>query len=341
MTGVPAFFACREWASQNLFVLFMVISVLLGFFVPGPGAFEGAVSLTNVARIGVAVIFFLHGANLAPSVFVSGVRQWRVHLLVQGTTYLAFPIVVAILALTLGQVISPDLLLGFFFLAALPSTISSAVALTAVAGGNVPIAVLNASLSALIGLVLTPALVAFVSAKGSGSFDLWTAMVDIAFTVLLPFVVGQAARPIIGAFVKRHKSLLGRVDRSVILLIIYTSFAASTEAEVWANFSAQEVISTFAVVAILLAGALAFVSGAASLLRLSPKDKAAGIFCGATKSLATGAPMAQILFADHPAVGIIMLPLLIYHPLQLMVCAFLAQRYAYQVGQCVPTPTTA
>ena len=340
MTGAPALLAFREWASRNLFVLFMVAGVLLGFVLPGPGAFEGTVSLKGLARVGVMVIFFLHGANLAPSVFVSGVRRWRVHLLVQGTTYLAFPIATAILAFTLGWMIGPDLLLGFFFLAALPSTVSSAVALTAIAGGNVPVAVFNASLSGLIGLVLTPALVGLVGAAGSESFDFWAAVSDIARTVLLPFAVGQAARPVMGAFLKRHKSLLDRVDQGVILLIIYTSFAASTEAEVWANFSAQEVIGTFAVAAILLAGALVFVNGAAALLRLSASDKAAGVFCGATKSLATGAPMAQILFTDHPAVGIIMLPLLIYHPLQLAVCAFLAQRYAgrapYRASTAMP-----
>ena len=323
--------ALRGWASRNLFVLFMAMTVLLGFVAPGPGAAEGMFSLKSLAQIGVAVIFFLHGANLAPSVFLSGVRRWRVHLLVQGTTYIVFPIAAIILALVLGGVMGPDLLLGFFFLAALPSTVSSAVALTAVAGGNVPVAVFNASLSGLIGLLLTPALIAPVSATGSGTFDFWAAVIDIAFTVLLPFAVGQAARPLIGGFLTRRKSLLGRVDRGVILLIIYTSFAASTAAGIWSNFSAQEVISTFVLSAIMLAGALAFVNGAAALWRLPPPDKAAGVFCGATKSLATGAPMAQILFADHPAVGGIMLPLLVYHPLQLMVCAALAQCYADRV----------
>lgn len=323
---MTAFAALMRWASKNQFILLMAAALLLGFVLPGPGAADGAFSLKSVARIGVALIFFLHGANLAPSVFLSGALQWRVHLLVQGTTYLAFPLAGMLLALTLGRVLGPDLLLGFIFLAALPSTISSAVALTALAGGNVPVAVFNASISGLIGLVLTPAIVALMSTAGSGSVDFVDAVIKIALTVLLPFAAGQAARPIIGGFLNRRKGLLSRIDRGVILLIIYSAFAASTAAGVWSSFSGPEVVGTFVLVAILLVGALAFVVVAAKALRLSPEDRAAGVFCGATKSLATGAPMAQILFADHPAIGVILLPLLIYHPLQIVVCAVLAQR---------------
>jgi len=326
MKSIAALPLLRRWAATNVFVLLMAGAVLLGLIAPGPGAADGTISLTTLTHAGVALIFCLHGANLAPSVLLSGIRQWRVHLLVQGTTYIAFPVGVGLVALAPGRLMGPELLLGFIFLAALPSTISSAVALTGLAGGHVPVAVFNASISGLIGLVLTPGIIALVSAAGSGTVAFGPAVLSIALTVLLPFALGQIARPIIGGFLKQHKAVLSRVDRGVILLIIYTSFAASTAAGIWSTFSAMEMAGTFVIVSFLLAGALAFVTAAAAAFRFSQQDTSAAVFCGATKSLATGAPMAQILFADRPTIGIILLPLLLYHPLQLTVCAVVAQR---------------
>ena len=313
---------------KDRFVQLLVVTTVLGLLWPGPAAREGAFSLSSLTRVGVMLIFFLHGANLAPAVFLSGARRWKVHALIQATTYLAFPLMGAALWFALRSVLSPDLLLGIVYLAALPSTIASAVALTGVARGNVPVAVFNASLSGLLGLVLTPTIVALFAASGSHTLDVGQAVIDIALTILAPFAIGQLARPLVGGVLTKHKVLMTGVDRAVILLIVYASFASSTADGVWSQFGVEQYLSTAGLVVAMLIAALAFTFGLSQASRMSSEDTIAAVFCGSTKSLASGAPMAQILFASYPGAGLIMLPLLMYHSLQLLVGAVIAERFA-------------
>ena len=226
---------------------------------------------------------------------------------------------------------SDSLRLGFFFLAALPSTISSSVAMTAIAKGNVPVAVFNATLSGLLGLVLTPAMVSLVTATGVMQFSLLDAMGNIALMLLAPFAIGQLVRPLIEQTVIKHKSILSMLDRSVILLIVFTSFATSTAGGIWTRFSAGEILATVGLVLVLLAIAFSMTIWLSRWIRLPLQDEAAVVFCGSTKSLANGAPIAQILFAGSPLLGVILLPLMLYHQLQLVGCAILAQRYSKQI----------
>ena len=310
------------------FVLMMLGSVALAFLFPHLGKGDGPLHLGLVTKIGIAVVFFLHGANLAPQNLVAGIKKWRVHLLIQGTTFVFFPLVGLVLYFALEGVLDPSLRLGFFFLAALPSTISSSVAMTALAKGDIPVAVFNATLSGLLGLVITPALIAIVTAAGSAQFSLLDAMVDIAMTLLAPFALGQLLRPLIKGQLTRHKKALSMLDRGVILLIVFTSFATSTANGIWSRFTAIEFAATFALVILILALAFAFTAFTSRRIALDRGDEVAAVFCGSTKSLANGAPIAQILFAGSPVLGALLLPLMLYHQLQLMGCAALAQRYA-------------
>lgn len=327
--------AVRKLA-QDRFILAMIAALLIGLLVPGPGAHEGMISLKTVAKFGVMAIFFLHGANLAPDVFLNGVKRWRVHIVVHTTTFLVFPALGLVVIMVFGGVLAPELRLGLMFLCALPSTIASAIALTSVGRGNIPVAVFNASLSGLIGLVATPMIMAaFTSANaqiGGDGFALGPAVRDIALTVLAPFVLGQVCRPLVGTFLATHKTWIARVDRGAIVLIIYIAFASSTAAGVWAQFSFGDYAITFAVTGAMLGVVLAGVYGVARGLGLAHDDVVAAVFCGSTKSLANGAPIAQILFAGQAGLGAVMLPLLIYHPLQLVVCAVLAERFARADG---------
>lgn len=310
------------------FVILMLAAVSLAFMFPQLGRSDGVLRLGQVTQLGIAMIFLLHGANLAPENLVAGIRNWKLHLLIQGTTFLVFPIAGLGLYIGLHGLLPDSLRLGFFFLAALPSTISSAVAMTALAQGNVPVAVFNATLSGLLGLILTPAMVSVVTASGMAQFSLIEAMADIAMTLLLPFALGQLVRPLIKGFLTRHKRFVSVFDRSIILLIVFSSFATSTANGIWSRFSGMEFGLTLAVVLCLLCMAFGFTMFAARRMGLDQADEAAIVFCGSTKSLANGAPIAQILFAGSPVLGVMLLPLLLYHQLQLMGCAILAQRYA-------------
>ena len=314
------------------FVMMMIGAVLLALIIPEWGASDGPLRLGEITRYGIAVVFFLHGANLEPAKLAAGVRNWPVHLLIQSTTFVLFPLLGVLLYFATAGLLPDALRLGFFFLAALPSTISSSIALTGMGHGNIPVAVFNATLSSLLGMVLTPAMISVVTAAEMGEFSLIDAMIDIAITLLAPFAAGQIARPLLKTALAKHKSIVSKLDRGVILLIVFTSFATSTKSGIWSQFSLIQYIVTIALVLFLLLAAIGLtVFAARNLMKLSHEDEAASVFCGATKSLANGAPIAQILFAGSPQLGPIMLPLMLYHQIQLMVCAVIAQRYAKHV----------
>ncbi|MEO0452104.1 MAG: bile acid:sodium symporter family protein [Pseudomonadota bacterium] len=310
------------------FVTLMVASAILGLLLPGLGASDGPLRLGLVTKFGIAFVFFLHGANLAPENLVAGVKNWKVHALIQATTFVMFPILGLAVYFGLAPVLPESSRLGFFFLAALPSTISSSVAMTVLGKGNVPAAVFNATLSGLLGLVLTPIMISVVTATGSVQFSLLDAIINIALTLLAPFVVGQVARPAIKSILTKNKPIISWIDRSVILLIVFTSFATSTAGGIWSRFTGLEITATLSLVLILLGLALGFTVFTSRRLNLSREDEVAAVFCGSTKSLANGAPIAQILFAGSPVLGVILLPLMLYHQLQLVACALMAQRYA-------------
>ncbi|WP_411820440.1 bile acid:sodium symporter family protein [Hyphococcus formosus] len=312
----------------DTFILLMIAMVILAVIFPFPAADDSPINLTRIIAIGISLVFFLHGANLEREKLVSSVKKWRVHTLIQGMTFVLFPIIGLIIFFATGELLPDILRLGFFFLAALPSTISSSVALTGVARGNVPVAVFNATLSGLIGMIITPALMGIVSTTTMGGLSIGDAIVDIALTLLAPFVLGQLMRPIIAPILAKHKWILSRFDRGVILMIVYASFASSVLGGVWTQFSIMQFFVTAIIVMILLFAAIAVSIFASRRLNLSTEDEVATVFCGSTKSLANGAPIAQILFAGSPSLGLILLPLMLYHQLQLIVCAMLAQRYA-------------
>ena len=312
----------------DTFVLLMLGAVALALLWPAGGVPGGPLRLEVVTPLGIALVFFLHGANLAPRALYAGFSNWRVHLLVQGATFVMFPVLGFALFAATRTLLPQALGLGFFFLAALPSTISSSVAMTALGRGNVPAAVFNASLSGLIGMIVTPLLLGLLGSRATGHIDVGHAIGDIALTLLLPFALGQVSRPLTAGFIARHKAWLGRLDRGVILLIVYGSFASSTASGTWSQFEIADFVVTAVLVLALLAVALTLTRLIARSLGLSRADEVTAVFCGSKKSLANGAPMAQILFAGSASMGLLMLPLMLYHQAQLMVCAVLARRYA-------------
>ncbi len=312
----------------------MAGAVALAWLYPDAGASGGWMHPEVLNKLGIAVIFFLHGASLPLAALRAGTLQWRVHLVIQLCTFLLFPLVGLVIWAATSPWLSADLRLGYFYLCVLPSTVSSSVALTAAARGNVPVAVFNATLSSLLGIFLTPLWLGLVLKAGSHALPLADVVWDLVKWLLAPFVLGQVARPLIGALVGKHKARIGKVDRATILVLVYTSFADSFQNGVWSSHGWGTVALTVAGAGAIFFAVLATVRAICRGLHFPMEDSIAAMFCGSKKTLASGVPMAQIIFAGHPGVGLILLPIMIYHPLQLILCGWLAGRWsARPVGE--------
>ncbi|MEN7526885.1 MULTISPECIES: bile acid:sodium symporter family protein [unclassified Cupriavidus] len=310
------------------FVLIMLCAIGVALLAPEIGAGDGPLQLGTVTSLGVALVFFLHGAALSRDKLVSGAKHWRLHVFVQSFTYIVFPIVGVLLMLSLRNQLPPELLLGVFYLCALPSTVSSSVAMTSMARGNVPGAIFNATISGLIGMALTPLLMGLVISASGASMPLGRALMGVALQLLLPFALGQAARPLIGKWLATKKQITTKIDRGVIVLIVYSSFCDATAAGLWHQYSWQTIGAVMGIAAVMLFVILGTTTFVARRLGFSIEDEITAVFCGSKKSLANGIPMAKILFAGHPALGLLVLPLMVYHQLQLIVCSVIASRYA-------------
>lgn len=312
----------------DAFLLAMAGAVVLAFLAPEIGARSGPLHLDQVTAWGISLIFFFHGAGMSRQALHSGVRNWRLHVVVQSTTFILFPLLGFALYFATAPLFAADLRLGIFFLCAISSTISSSVALTSMARGNVSAAIFNATLSGLIGMVATPLLVGVVAASSNVQIDLLDSMLDIFKTLLLPFALGQLLRPLLMTAIARHKIWVTRLDRTIIVLIIYLSFCDSVIGGIWQQQSALQLLALFALVLALLMAALGFMHWLGRRFGFTTADTIATLFCGSQKSLANGVPIAQILFAGHPGLGLIILPVILYHQTQLVICTLLAQRYA-------------
>ncbi|MPS67375.1 bile acid:sodium symporter family protein [Novosphingobium aerophilum] len=304
------------------YLLLLVSTVGLASVLPARGVWADVAG--GVADAGIALLFFLHGAKLSREAILDGARAWKLHLTVACLTFVLFPLIGLGVSAIPG--LEPSLATGVLFLTLLPSTVQSSIAFTAIAGGNVAAAVCSASFSNLAGIFLTPVLTALlITGKAQGfSTD---PIVTISLQLLLPFVAGHLLRPWIGGFVQRHKKLLGYTDRGSILLVVYTAFGAAVLEGLWQKVT----LSELALIAALSLGILALVMVLGNvlgrLLGFNHEDRIVILFCGSKKSLATGVPLAGVLF-PAAQVGAIILPLMFFHQIQLMVCAVLARRLA-------------
>ncbi|HRE83396.1 MAG TPA: bile acid:sodium symporter family protein, partial [Opitutaceae bacterium] len=281
-----------------------------------------------LTKAGVALIFFLHGLTLSFASLKAGTLQWKLHLVVQATTFLLFPLIGLLVWWLTADHLTPELKLGIFYLCALPSTVSSSVALTAAARGNVPAAVFNATLSSLIGVFLTPLWIGLVLKTGGEPMPLGKVILDLVLWLLVPLAAGQLMRPLLGAFATKHKKRINVVDRITILLLVYTSFCDSVKQGVWSNQGILMILGTVVGSGLLFFLVMTIVNALCNALNFPAEDRIAAVFCGSKKTLASGVPMAQLIFGAHPGIGLILLPIMIYHPLQLIICAGLASRWA-------------
>ncbi|PWB29198.1 bile acid:sodium symporter [Pseudomonas sp. SDI] len=307
------------------FTLALLAVIVIATLLPCEGI--GALLFEWLTHLAIALLFFMHGAKLSREALLAGAGHWRLHLLVFGCTFVMFPLLGLLLKPLLLPLVGDELYLGVLYLCALPATVQSAIAFTSLARGNVPAAICSAAASSLLGIVLTPLLVMLLmGVEGNGASNL-EAVYKIVLQLLVPFVAGQLARRWIGAWVARNARWLKSVDQGSILLVVYTAFSDAVISGLWHAVPPLRLVTLGLVCCLLLALVLACTHGLGRWLGFNLEDRITLLFGGSKKSMATGVPMAQVLFAGG-ALGAMILPLMIFHQLQLMVCAVLAQRYA-------------
>ena len=305
-------------------IVLIILAVIIAIIAPARGNFADIFGqLTNVA---IALLFFLYGARLSTQEALNGLKHWRLHLTILAFTFVVYPLIgIALRPLT--AVISHDMYLGILFLTLVPSTVQSSVAFTSIAKGNVAGAIVSASASNLVGVIITPLLVMFLMGTGGGVHIDTSVFGEIALLLLAPFVLGQLTRRWVGKVAQSKATKV--VDRGSIAMVVYSAFSKGVVDGIWSSISLWDLVFLVAFAAIFVAFMLWLTKKASQKMGFNRADTIAIEFCGSKKSLATGLPMASVIFASGGAsLGLLILPLMIYHQVQLMMCSWLAARYA-------------
>lgn len=304
------------------FLTVLIATVALASVLPARGV--AGTYLTYISSGAIVALFFMHGARLPREHLATALAHWRMHVAILSITFLVYPLLILGLHKAWPQLLTTSAWTGMFFLAALPSTVQSSIALTSLARGNVAGAVTSAAASNLLGIVIAPLIVAQLIQSSAATFSL-AGVWRITLQLLLPFAIGHALRPWLGAWAARHSRALSYMDRTTIVLAVYTAFSAAVLGGIWSRLPLSTLMVIAAICAALLAAMLGIAKLVARLFGFSAQDQACVMFCGSQKSLVTGVPMARVLFPGAEA-GIVILPLMLYHQLQLMVGAWLARR---------------
>ncbi len=308
------------------FILALMVAVFLAWLWPYPGTESFPIPLGEIAGYGVSVIFFFYGLKLNVAQLRVGLSNTRLHVLIHAATFVLFPLILFAIKPFFQSTDGQTLWLGIFFLAALPGTVSSAVVMVSLAGGNIPAAIFNASLSSLLGVFITPLWMGLVMSTSSLSFDMTAVILKLIVQVLLPVVAGMLMHRYWGAFADTYRKQLGIFDKSVIVLIVYTSFCESFENQIFSLIGWQELFMLFLGMVALFFLMYGIISFASRLLHFNRADRITALFCGSKKSLVQGAVMSKVLFAGMASAGVLLLPILIYHASQLLIVSSIAQR---------------
>ena len=313
----------KEW-----FIVGMVLAIVFATFTSELGRSGGWLNLQVIVSIGVGIVFFLHGLGLSPKDIKAGVKNWRLHIFIQLATFAFYPLIWLLFDDVFLSLMPSALAFGFCYLFVLPSTISSSVTMTGVAKGNVPGAIFNASLSSILGVFITPFLIQIFMKFEGVELDYMSSVKSILLLLILPMVAGQLSRPFLSAFAKKHKAVIGKIDKYVIILIVYNAFCDSIFNRIWSDFSIETLALSIAICVVVLLFVVHSIQWLASRSKFSLADEAAVVFCGTKKTLAAGIPMAKLIFVADPNLGMILLPIMLYHPIQIFYCAILANKYA-------------
>lgn len=317
------------------FTLALIGTLVLASLLPCTGA--AAVTVDHLTNVAIALLFFLHGAKLSRGAVIAAAGHWRLHVLVLLTTFVLFPLFGLAFKPLLSPLVTPTLYAGILFLCTLPSTVQSSIAFTAIAKGNVPAAVCSASASSIIGIFVSPVLAGLVLSSHVGTDSSLRTIGEIVLQLFVPFLGGQLLQPLIGAWIERHGSIVSMVDQGSILLIVYSAFSEAVGEGLWHKVPPSALAGLLVADGVLLAAALITTGLVSKWLGFPRADRVTIVFCGSKKSLSQGITMAKLIFASH-AVGAAILPLMLFHQIQLMACAALAQRWGGRAG---PIPSLA
>lgn len=310
------------------FVLAILVTVLLAYLFPQFGSGEAAAILSTISSIGVSLIFFFYGLKLSPEKIKLGLRNWKLHAVIQSTTFFIFPLLVLAFYPFLQNGQQEIIWLSMFFLAVLPSTVSSSVVMVSIAKGNIPAAIFNASISGIIGILLTPLWMGlFLQSQEGAEFDFTSIYGKLILEIILPVVLGILLQRKGHAFAVKYSRQLSLFDKGVILLIVYKSFAESFAGGAFSAIGAVDLAVILLLVVALFFAVYGVVYWINNLLGFSLEDKITALFCGSKKSLVHGTVFSKVLFGNSAAVGLILLPLMLFHAFQIIIISVIAGRY--------------
>jgi sodium/bile acid cotransporter 7 len=310
----------------NAFFFLMIGTIFIAWLFPPLGVAESPLHLPAIAGYGVSVIFFFYGAKLSPENIVNGLSKWRLHLMVQLSTFVLFPVTIVLLRLIFEDYFTSLIGMGIFYLAALPSTVTSSVVMVSIARGNIAAAIFNASVSSILGIFITPLLMSSVLEKSTSGFDISHTIIHLCLQVLLPVVLGLFLHHKLGKWVTHYKTTLRNFDQAIILLIVYTSFCESFAGQMFDNFSLSEIFILGGMMLTLFLVIFSLMDLLSIWMKFKREDRITVIFCGSKKSLVQGAVMGKVIFPDQAILGVVLLPLMVYHALQLLVGSTIAKR---------------
>ncbi len=309
----------------NAFFFLMIGVIFLAWLYPPVGIAESPIHLPAIAGFGVSVIFFFYGAKLSPESLLHGLSKWRLHLVVQLSTFVLFPLTIVAARAIFPGYFSTNIGLGIYYLAALPSTVSSSVVMVSIARGNIAAAIFNASISSILGIFITPMLMSGILEKSQPDFDLSHTILLLCLQVLLPVILGLLLHKKLGHWVATYKNTLRNFDQLIILLIVYTSFCESFSDNQFKNFSFAEIFRLGVLMIAFFLVVFTLMNQISLWLGFKREERITVIFCGSKKSLVQGAVMGKVLFPDQAVLGVVLLPLMLYHALQLMAGSTIAK----------------
>ena len=310
------------------FILAIITTVFIAYLFPQLGRVNSVVDLDTISSFGISLIFFFYGLKLSPEKVKSGLKNWKLHVLIQSSTFLLFPLIVLLFLPLIQSNQVKDIWLAVFFLSALPSTVSSSVVMVSIAKGNIPAAIFNATISGLIGILITPLWMGLFLRNQNGDFNLTAVYIKLITEILLPIIIGLLLHRYLGKYASKYSTFLTTFDKSVILLIIYKSFATSFDENL---FSMLQLSSIFAIACcvLLLFATVYFVTGFISKkLGFNAEDTITAQFCGTKKSLVHGTIFSKILWHNAATMGIVLLPLMLFHGIQIFVISIIAEKKA-------------
>ncbi|MCH4247269.1 MAG: bile acid:sodium symporter [Acinetobacter populi] len=313
------------------FTILLVLMVILATIVPISG--QPAQIFNTLTTIAIAILFFLHGAKLSREAVVQGIMHWKLHALVFAFTFAIFPIIGLMAKPVLLPLLGQQLYWGFLFMCFLPSTVQSSIAFTSVAKGNVAGAVCSASFSNIVGMFITPILVSFfILGKTQHDFDPTASIIKILLLLLVPFILGQILRPYVFPLMSKAPSIVKAFDQGSILMVVYGAFSSAVVAGLWHQVNGWTLFYLTLACSVLLTIIMLLAYYLPKWLGFNREDQVTIFFCSSKKTLASGVPMAQILFIGQP-LGMIVLPIMIFHQIQLMVCGVIAAKWSKQAQQ--------